>query len=74
MYANKVYNMLNSTQKSSVKLVYVAPTVNTMADGTTNYITNPSDTVISTIRTNAQTNNSITVPLVSNVDAATFSS
>lgn len=66
--------MLNSTQKQSAKLVYVAPTVNTMEDGSTNYITNPSDTVISTIRTNAQTNSSITVPLANNVAAATFDS
>ena len=74
MYANKVYNLLNSTQKQSVKLVYVAPTVDNMADGTTNYITNPNDTIISNIRTNAQTNTSITVPLAANMPAVNFDS
>lgn len=74
MYANKVYNLLNSTQKQSVKLVYVAPTVDNMADGTTNYITNPDDTIISNIRINAQTNTSITVPLAANMPAVTFDS
>ncbi len=66
--------LLNSTQKQSVSLVYIAPTVNSMADGTTNYITNPNDTVISGIRTNAQTNTSIPVPLPANMVAATFDS
>jgi len=74
IYANKVYNLLSSTQKQSVKLVYVAPTVNSMADNSTNYITNPSDTIISNIRTNAQTNTSIPVPLPANMAAATFDS
>ncbi len=66
--------LLNSTQKQSVSLVYIAPTVNSMADGTTNYITNPNDTVISGIRTSAQTNTSIPVPLPANMPAATFDS
>ena len=38
-YANKVYNLLNSTQKTYVSLVYIAPTVSMMADNSTNYIT-----------------------------------
>ncbi len=55
--------LLNSTQKQSVSLVYIAPTVNSMADGTSNYITNPLDTVISGARTNASTNTFIPILL-----------
>jgi hypothetical protein len=74
LYANKVYDSLNSTQKQYVSLVYIAPTVNRMADNSTNYITNPNDSVISGLRTNPPPNSSIPAPLPANMPAATFES
>jgi hypothetical protein len=44
-----------------------------MADGTTNYITNPNDYVIQGLRIIAQAG-SFPAPLAANADAATFSS
>jgi len=75
VYANKVYNLLNSTQKQSVKLVYVAPTVATMADNSTNYITNPNDTVISNLSQNSYYGNTnLSAPLRANMPAVNFDS
>lgn len=73
LYANKVYNLLTATQKQSVSLVYVAPTANTMADGRTNYITNPSDIVILGMRSIALLTGSFPAPLPANVSSASFS-
>ena len=43
---NRVYGLLDSTQRMSVGLVYVAPGSKNMTDGSNNYITNPNDRVI----------------------------
>jgi len=45
-----VYNLLTSSQKQSVSLVFVAPTASSMADGSTNYLTNPGDIIITALR------------------------
>lgn len=66
--------MLNSTQKLSVSLVFIAPTVSSMADGSTNYITNPNDIVINGLRNDSLSNSSILSPLAANVAAMNFSS
>lgn len=73
-YANKVYLLLNSTERQSVSLVYIAPTVSSMADNSTNYITNPNDLVVEGIRNDSLTNSSIPTPLPANVPALNFSS
>jgi hypothetical protein len=56
-----------------VSLVYIAPIASSMADGTTNYITNPNDYVIQGLRIIAQAG-SFPAPLAANAVAATFSS
>lgn len=73
LYANKVYNMLTSTQKQSVTLVYIAPVVSSMADGTTNYITNPMDYLIESIRGYTSSNVYLS-PLSANMFPRNFSS
>lgn len=74
LYANKVYNMLTSTQKQSVTLVYVAPVVSSMADFTTNYITNSMDYLIESIRGYTSPTVIFPKPLNANTFPTNFSS
>ena len=74
LYANKVYNLLTSTQKQSVSLVYIAPTASSMADGRSNYITNPSDIVILGMRTISMVTGNFPQPLAANANSMSFSS
>lgn len=73
LYANKVYALLTATQKQSVSLVYVAPTSNTMANGRTDYITNPSDIVVLGMRSIALLTGGFPAPLAANMPSASFS-
>jgi hypothetical protein len=43
IYVNKVYNLLDSSQRQSINLVYIAPASKNMSDGSTNYLTNQND-------------------------------
>lgn len=57
-----------------MSLVYVAPTVQSMADGRSNYITNPNDYVISQVRAYSSSNGSFLAPLPANANSTTFNS
>lgn len=66
LYVNKVYGLLNATEKVYVSLVYLAPISNNMADNSTNYITNPNDRIIQAIKNQSLVNGSIPNPLPAN--------
>lgn len=72
LYADKVYNLLTSAQKQAVSLVFIAPAASSMADGSTNYMTNPRDNIISAMRTIAL-NGRFPAPLAANRNAVAFS-
>lgn len=72
LYANAVYNLLTTTQKKSVSLVYTAPVANGMADGSASYITNPRDRIIQGMRAYASLNSSFPSPMSTNMDSKVF--
>ena len=43
IFANKLYDSLDTVQRQSVAAVYLAPASKFMPDGQANYITNPND-------------------------------
>lgn len=67
MYANSVFNLLSDAQKQNVGLVYIAPFTHVMADGFTNYITNPLDTVIAALTAIATSTGEFETPLAPNM-------
>ncbi len=73
-YASKVYNLLSEAQKRYVSLVFIAPMVSSMPDGSLSYITNPNDLMVEAIRTLSLKNSIIPNPLPANAEAANFSS
>jgi hypothetical protein len=56
LYANKLYNSFSIEQKKHIKLVYVGAAASIMADGTSNYVTNPKDRIINFVRFFASNN------------------
>lgn len=73
MYANSVFNLLSDAQKQNVGLVYIAPFTHVMADGFTNYITNPLDTVIAALTAIATSTGEFETPLEPNMQNFSFS-
>ena len=74
IYSNKIYDLLSAGQQSSVGLVYTAPYANSMADGLTNYMSNPADVVLTSITAVATATNLISVPLSPNMQSTSFNS
>ena len=50
LYTNLIYQGLSTDERQYVGLVYVGAAASLMRDGTSNYVTNPWDTVINAIR------------------------
>lgn len=54
--------------------MYTAPLADSMADGLTNYISNPADGVIAFLNVASTSTNLFPVPLSSNMQSITFTS
>lgn len=69
---NQLVALLTTAQKSSVSVVFVGPTANSVLSNS--YMTNPSDSIISSIRTYSTSSGQFPAPLATNKAAVVFSS
>lgn len=72
LYANSIYEHLDSSQKGSVSLVFVAPSASYMSDASSNYISNPYDILVQEWIQISQTFYGFEQPLSTNVAGRYF--